>query len=257
MVLATIDGVKSALTVRNLSIRYGDTVALDAVSGEIPTGTATAIIGANGSGKSTLLKAVAGISSPSSGHVDLHGHSTAIVLQLTEADRAVPLTVRDTVTMGRYPHAGLLGRLSRTDRRAVADAVDAMDLKGLLGRQIHHLSGGQRQRTFVAQGLAQQADVLLLDEPLTGLDVVSQDRIAHALEQIRAREGTTVFTTHSFAEAEAADLVMLLATRCIAFGPPETVLTEDNLRQAFGGRLLNVGGSLILDDPHHDPQHAH
>ena len=227
------------------------------MSATLPPGASVAVIGPNGSGKSTLLKAVAGILTPASGRIDRGGNSIGIVLQSTDVDQSLPLTVRDTVAMARFPQLGLLGRLQPADRAAIDAAVTILGLDDLVHRQIHQLSGGQRQRTFVAQGLAQQADVLLLDEPLTGLDVMSRSLIIEALAGLEAAGKTTVITTHSFSEAERCDLVLLLATRCVAFGPPEEVFTEAHLRQAFGGRFIRVGDTLILDDPHHEHDHAH
>lgn len=254
MILATIGWVQ-AVSVRDLSVRYGPIVALDGVTASVPSGVSLAVIGPNGSGKSTLLKVLAGVLAPTSGRVDRGGRTAAIVLQATDVDRSLPLTVRDTVTMARFPRVGLVRRLRPADRHAVEVALERLDLPGLVDRQIHELSGGQRQRTFVAQGLAQGAEILLLDEPLTGLDAVSRSLIADVLDNERAAGTTVVVTTHSFAEAKRCDLVMLMATRCIAFGPPDEVLTEQNLREAFGGRFLRVGDTLVLDDPHHD--HAH
>ena len=249
--------VPGAVRVNRLSVRFGEVLALDDVTAEIPLGVSVAVIGPNGSGKSTLLKAMAGLVRPTSGTTDLGGCSTALVLQSTDVDRSIPLTVRDTVTMARFPRIGLLGRLGAADHEAIDGAVQALGLGELVDRQIHQLSGGQRQRVFVAQGLAQDADLLLLDEPLTGLDVVSRSTIADVLDQATLAGRTTVITTHSFAEAERCDLVMLLATQCIAFGPPTAVFTEPNLRRAFGGRFIKVGDTLVLDDPHHEPDHVH
>ena len=246
-----------AVRIHDLSIRYGDVPALDQVTAEIPLGASVAVIGPNGSGKSTLLKAMAGVLRPTSGTIDLNGRQTALVLQATDVDRSMPLTVRDAVKMARFPRIGLLGRLSIIDREAIDGAVQALDLGALVDRQIHELSGGQRQRVFVAQGLAQSADLLLLDEPLTGLDVISRSLIADVLQQVSTAGRTTVITTHSFTEAEQCDLVMLLATRCIAFGPPASVFTEPNLQCAFGGRFVKVGETLVLDDPHHEHDHVH
>ena len=257
MILDIIGSVVPSVRITDLSVQFGDVLALDGVTAELPPAASVAVIGPNGSGKSTLLKAIAGILRPSSGSVD-HGQLTvAIVLQATDVDPSLPLAVRDTVTMARFPRVGLLGRLRSTDRRAIDAALRAMELEDLADRQIHDLSGGQRQRAFVAQGLAQEADVLLLDEPLTGLDVVSRSLIADALERTRDAGATTILTTHSFAEAEKCDLVMLLATRCLAFGAPATVLTEPNLREAFGGRFTRVGNTVVVDDPHHEHDHAH
>lgn len=243
------------MRINGLSVHYGAVAALDRIGLEIPAGSSVSIIGPNGSGKSTLLKTMAGILKPTSGSVDHREQSVAIVLQSTDVDRNLPLTVRDTVTMARFPRVGLLGRMSSADRAAIDRALDKLGMQALVDRQIHQLSGGQRQRAFVAQGLAQEADVVLLDEPLTGLDVTSRSLIDDALTHETAAGRTTITTTHSFAEAERSDLVLLLATRCIAFGPPATVLTETNLREAFGGEFIRVGNTLVLDDPHHDHVH--
>ncbi len=257
MVLDTIGPVTAPVRVDDLTVRYGDDLAIDRITMEIPAGSSVAVIGPNGSGKSTLLKAIAGIVGPDGGSIDVGPRQrVAIVLQSTEVDPHIPLSVRNAVTMARYSSAGLFGRLDRNDRAAVGDALRSLELDGLADRQIHRLSGGQRQRTFVAQGLAQQADVLLLDEPLTGLDVVSQSLIGQVLDRLNEGGTTTIVATHSFAEAQACDLVLLLATRAIAFGPPETVLVESNLRRAFGGRFVRIGETLLVDDARHDHAHA-
>ncbi|MEM9653119.1 MAG: metal ABC transporter ATP-binding protein [Actinomycetota bacterium] len=235
-----------------LSVSYGDVVALNDVSVELPAGRSIAVVGPNGSGKSTLLKAIAGVVQPSSGTVDIGGRTSAIVLQSTDVDPHIPLSVRDAVLMARFPSAGLLGRLGRADRDASHRALKQLGLDGLADQQIHRLSGGQRQRTFVAQGLAQEAEVLLLDEPMAGLDVISQSLIGNALDDLIDAGGTTIMTTHSFTEARACDLVLLLATRAVAFGPPDEVLVESNLRLAFGERFVRVGNVLIVDDGSHD-----
>lgn len=248
--------VTPSVRLDELTVRYGDVLALDRVSIQVPAGRSVAVIGPNGSGKSTLLKAIAGMLRPVSGTVDVGSRQVAMVLQSTDVDPHIPLSVRDTVRMARFSTAGVLGRLGPEDRAAVDQAMRTLDLEDLAERQIHRLSGGQRQRTFVAQGLAQEADVLLLDEPLTGLDVVSSSLISEALAGLVDAGRTTIMTTHSFDEAGACDLVLLLATGCIAFGPPERVLVESNLRRAFGGRFVRVGSSLLIDDQHTEHVHA-
>jgi manganese transport system ATP-binding protein len=154
--------------------------------------------------------------------------------------------------MGRFARRGLLGRLGPADRAAVDAAMARLDITSLAGRQLRELSGGQRQRALVAQGLAQEADLLLLDEPVTGLDVVSRARILEVVAAERAAGRTILVTTHDLGEAGAADHVLLLAGRLVACGAPEEVLTAEHLGDAYGGRVLNVeGGLLLLDDPHH------
>lgn len=236
---------------------YGPTVVLDRATFEIPSGAVTALIGPNGSGKSTLLNGLAGLLHPKAGRLQIPAArrrgGVALVLQATHVNKHLPLTVRETVTMGRYATLGPLRRLRSADRSAIDAALDALDLGDLASRPLHELSGGQRQRAFVAQGLAQQADVLLLDEPITGLDIVSRQRILDAITGERAAGRTVLVSTHDLGDAAAADHLLLLAGRVVASGPPAEVLTTDNLAEAYGGHLLRVGEqTLILDDhPHH------
>ncbi len=246
----------SAATASDLLLTYGTRVALTGASFDLPAGATVALIGPNGSGKSTLLRALAGLLEPRSGALDVPAERTrgavAIVLQATDVDRSLPVTVREVVAMARYAVRGPFGRLRADDRSAVRSALEAMDVADLAGRQIHELSGGQRQRVLVAQGLAQQAELLLLDEPVTGLDVVSRDLILAAIEAERAAGHTVVVTTHDLDDARRADLVMLLANRVVAFGPPDEVLTDEPLCAAYGGRVLRVPeGVIVMDDPHH------
>lgn len=245
----------AALEIRGLEVRYGDTVALTDVDLEVPAGTSLAIIGPNGSGKSTLLNAIAGIVQPSGGSIRYAGSTPALVLQSTEVDRSLPITVTDAVGLGRYGALGLLSRFGRRDRDAVADAMRRLNIDGLASTQLHELSGGQRQRTLVAQGLAQQSDLLMLDEPVTGLDVISRGRILEVIAAEVAADRSVIVTTHDLDDARICDQVLLLDKHAIAVGPPDEVLTEDNLIHAFGGRFIRVGDRLILDDPHHHHQH--
>jgi len=253
-VLAYAPPVPGAVTVEDLEVRYEGKVALQGCSLVLPGGSTLAVIGPNGSGKSTLLRAIAGLERPARGRVDTGGERVALVLQSTAVDRSVPISVRDTVRMARYPSRGLLGRFRREDHEAVDDAIQRLDLADLADQQLHELSGGQRQRVLVAQGLAQDAGVLLLDEPVTGLDVVSRDRILDVVAAERAAGRAIAVTTHDLDDAGRCDQVLLLSTRPIALGTPSEVLCEEHLLRAFGGRFLRVGDRLLLDDPHH---HAH
>ena len=223
----------------------------------VPDGAVTALIGPNGAGKSTILNAVAGLLAPRSGQLEIPARQrrggAAYVLQATHANEHLPITVRETVTMGRYASAGPFRRLRTADRRAIDDAMDALAIADLAQRPLRELSGGQRQRAFVAQGLAQRAEVLLLDEPITGLDVVSRQHIIDAVAAERAAGHAVLVSTHDLADAAAADHLLLLAGRVVASGAPARVLTDRNLAEAYGGHLLKVGEqTLILDDhPHH------
>lgn len=239
-----------AVAARDLTLAHGDAVALSGVSFELPTGSLVAFIGPNGSGKSTLLDAIAGLLKPLSGQISAPEH-IAYVFQSTLTPAHLPLTVREVVTMGRYRRTGLVGRVGSIGRAAIIDAMERLEITDLAARQLHELSGGQRQRVLVAQGLAAKAELLLLDEPMIGLDLVSQRQILGVLDGERSEGRTVIFTTHDMAEAKLADLVVLLAGRVVALGPPSEVLTDENLRDAYMGRLLNTPAGTPLDDPHH------
>jgi manganese transport system ATP-binding protein len=223
----------------------------------IPAGSVTGLIGPNGAGKSTLLHALAGLLAPRAGQLEVAAAAqrggVAYVLQATHVNEHLPLTVREAVTMGRYATAGPLRRLRGPDRAAVDAALEALQIADLANRPVHELSGGQRQRAWVAQGLAQGAELLLLDEPITGLDVVSRQHILDAIEGERAAGRTVVVSTHDLGDAALTDHLLLLAGRVVASGPPAAVLTDTHLADAYGGHLLRVGDqTLILDDhPHH------
>lgn len=240
------------------TVRHGATVALDALSTTVDAGTSVALIGPNGSGKSTLLRLLAGLDEPSAGTVSVTSDGVAIVLQSTPIDRTLPVTVRDVVRMGRFAARGPFGRISSEDRTIVDEAMRRLEVADLAGRAVQDLSGGQRQRALVAQGLAQQAEVLLLDEPVTGLDIASRQVILEVIDSERRAGHIVVMSTHDLDEARRCDRVLLLATGCLADGTPDEVLTETNLRRAFGGRVVPLGdGGVLLDDPHHHHGHGH
>lgn len=253
----------NAVEARGLELRHDGVVALSASNFTIPRTGVTALIGPNGSGKSTLLGAIAGIVTVASGTISVLGGPPAqarqrvsYVLQSTKVNESAPITVAEVVTMGRYSGRGLLGRLTATDRAAVDGALTRMDLDALAGRHLHELSGGQRQRVFVAQGLAQEHDILMLDEPLTGLDLLSAETIDAVIHEEHAEGRSVIITTHDLAEAGAADHVLLLAGRVVAAGPPDQVLVADLLAEAYGGSLLHVEQArTFLDDPAHQTLH--
>ena len=247
-----VAGPAPALQVRDVAVRYGRHLAVDGVSFDLSPGTTLAVIGPNGSGKSTLLHAITGLVDLARGSIGCNRVETALVLQSTDVDRSLPITVRETVRMARYAHRGLFGRFRAEDHDAVHIALERLAITDLANRQLHELSGGQRQRELVAQGLAQQAEVLLLDEPVTGLDVVSREVILEVVGEEAEAGRTVVMTTHSLDDARRCDRVLLLATRSIAFGTPDEVIREEHLRVAFGGRVLRLAdGELLMDDPHH------
>lgn len=241
-----------------LTLAYGEHLAVSRATFDLPAARVTAVIGPNGSGKTTLLRAMSGLEHPHGGQLEVLGRppgadhaAVAHVMQAETVNDAVPVTVLETVRMGRYALRGMLGRLQGEDHDAVDEAIDRMEVGDLAHRHLQELSGGQRQRVFVAQGLAQQADLLLLDEPVTGLDLVSQERIDHAVADEVAAGRTVVLTTHDVGTAARADHVLLLATHVVAGGTPDEVLTEDHLGHAYGATAFRTAdGTLIIGDPH-------
>tara|TARA_B100000131_G_scaffold156538_1_gene151890 strand:- start:228 stop:983 length:756 start_codon:yes stop_codon:yes gene_type:complete len=249
--MPSLDSVTNAISTSNLQVHYGPTLALAGVDLEVPKGSLLSVIGPNGAGKSALLNALAGTVEISDGTVTIEGGSPALVLQATQVDRSLQMTVRDVVSLARYSKKGLLKRFRASDRETIQKSLERMDIGHLAQSQFHKLSGGERQRVLVAQGLAQDAEVLLLDEPINGLDIVSRSLILDAIKEETSRERTVVVTTHNLDDARNSNQVLLLCTRPCCVGSPHEVLTEEHLRDAFGGQHIRVGQSLILDDPHH------
>ena len=254
-------GTDPAVEAADLTLAFGAHVALAHASFSVPNGQSTAVIGPNGSGKSTLLHAIAGLLPVQEGELRVLGHHArrrddiAYVPQHLHANRHLPISSREVVTMGRYARSGAWKRLTGEDREAVDEAMERLDVTRLARRQLGSLSGGERQRVLVAQALAQRGTLLLLDEPLTGLDIPSQERSVEVIDEERAAGHTVVSSTHSLTDAGAADHLLLLAGRVVAEGTPSVVLTVDNLSTAYGPMVIRVGdrGLLLDDSTHHHP----
>ncbi|MFE0423358.1 zinc ABC transporter ATP-binding protein AztA [Streptomyces sp. NPDC058953] len=214
---------------------YPGRLVLRQLTAAIPASASTALVGPNGSGKSTLLAVLAGVIEPTSGELRYGTErSPAFVPQRTAVADALPLTVRQTVAMGRWGERGPWRRLTRRDHTAVDSALDRLGLGDLAARQLGELSGGQRQRALVAQGLVQEADLLLLDEPTTGLDPEARERIAALLTELVADGVTVVQATHDLETARSADACLLLHDGHLAGrGHPDEVLTEPALAQVW------------------------
>ena len=240
-----------------MCVHYGDTVALAPLTLEFASGQSVALVGSNGSGKTTLLSVMAGLIEPTEGAVDVAG-SVAFVTQHHDHHRWMPLSVDEVLRMGRYRHLGLLRRCRSADREAIAHAAELLEVDHLRRHTFGSLSGGQRQRVLVAQAVAGQPDLLLLDEPITGLDLPSQLRILEVIEAHVSGGGSVVFSTHHLAEARRADRVMLMAGCVVADGPPAEVLVPTLLAETFGGRLIHADGStIVVDDHDHDHGEPH
>ena len=248
--------MSDCLELRDVTVRYGTRVALDAVSLAVPQGAQSAIVGPNGAGKSTLFKAMVGLLPMASGEVLLHGQPAseykeplAYVPQREEVDWRFPVTVFDVVAMGRYGRGTWLKRLTATDRRAVHDSLAQLDIADLAHRPIGELSGGQQQRVFLARALAQEPHVLLLDEPFTGVDVSTREATLQLLAGLRAQGVTVLVSTHDLdLAANRFDQVVLLNRKLIHAGPPREVFTEKHLHEAFGGQMVVVDGRMIVVD---------
>ena len=255
------------LSAESISVRYDSGSALEEVSFELTPGERIAIVGPNGAGKSTLIKVVAGVQTPTSGKIQIFGHDPdghiciAYVPQRTQVDWNFPVTVADVAMMGRVGQMGLLRNPKPKDWQIVQQALDVVSMGDLAKRQIDQLSGGQQQRMFIARALAQEAELILMDEPMTGLDVTSQDEIFSILDQLQADGVTVLISLHDLKmAAERFDRVMLLNKKLLAIGIAEDALSPENLIRAYGGTLQLLpteNGMLALSDTCCDGEHDH
>ncbi len=256
------------LDISNLTVRYENVIALDNLNLKVTTGERLAVIGPNGAGKSTLFKVVAGVLQFSSGEVKIYGQGPgghlciAYIPQRSQVDWKFPVSVADVVMMGRIGKMGLLGWPKPGDWEYVRQSLKVVGLEALADRQISELSGGQQQRMFIARALAQEAELMLMDEPFTGLDVGSQQDILYIMDELRGRAVTVLASTHDLNLAsDHFDRVLLLNRRVYGIGQPADVFTTDRLLHAFGGHLrllqtesevVAVGDTCCEDEASHD-----
>lgn len=222
------------LEVRDVAAAYGKLRVLEEVDFKVACGMRLALLGPNGAGKSTLIRLLAGLMKPVSGDLLWRGskmtRSTREIAYLPQVDQHqqhFPISVREVVEMGRFPHIGHFGSFSKGDREHVDAALETMKMQDLANRQIDELSGGQQQRAFIARALAQEAHVILLDEPFNGLDVESRCHLGETLEEL-ARTGHLVIASHHNIEntAELFDLALVVSKQQIAFGAVADVMAE-------------------------------
>lgn len=252
-----------AVELCDVTMRYGSATVLDEVSLQVPAGRSLAVMGPNGSGKTTLLRLVAGLLTPSDGSVTVApGQRLAFVTQHRSASKWMPITAGEVVAMGSLARLGWWRRMTGADRRAQRQAAERLEVGDLLSKPFGELSGGQQQRILLAQALVQEPTVLLLDEPITGLDLASQQRILDLVAAETEAGHSVVVTTHNLDEARHCDDVALLSTRLIEHGPPAAVLQPGPLREAFGDRVLGDHRGhdhgqelLMLDDHGHGHDH--
>ena len=260
---APLPGIQgTGLDVHDVAVTYANGhAALSNASFSIPQGTITALVGVNGSGKSTLFKAIMGFVPLAAGQVFIMGepaaralkrNAVAYVPQAEEVDWSFPILVEDVVMMGRYGHMNFLRIPSTIGRGRVDEALERVGMQAYRKRQIGELSGGQRQRVFLARALAQEGEVILLDEPFTGVDVTTEEAIIALLRDLRDEGRVMLVSTHNLGSVpEFCDRAVLLLNRTVlASGTTHDVFTRDNLEQTFGGVLRHfvLGGSALHDD---------
>src|SRR5215216_1444376 len=254
--------MNKALEIKNLSVAYNGRPALEGITFSVPKGAMLGVVGPNGGGKSTLLKAMLGLVRPQTGTVEILGHwvdrrvrkLVGYVPQREDVDWNFPVSAFDVAMMGRVPSMKPFRRPTARDRELVREALETVGMERYADAPIGGLSGGQQQRVFLARALAQEAQVLLLDEPVSGVDAPSQHEIFDLLRALQERGTTIVVTTHDLScVAERFDLALLLNRRVIAFGPPGEVFTPELLNQTYESHLmiLKVGDRTVaIEDGH-------
>lgn len=264
--VAAADCIPSApvLAVQNLSAGYNGKPVLQNVSFDVYAGQRVGIIGPNGAGKSTLFKALVGLL-PHQGEISIQGapcrqsHTMiGYVPQYEAIDWKFPVTVWDVVMMGRARQIGYVLLPRRRDREAVRQALERVGMWALRKRQIGELSGGQRRRVFIARALAQRANVLLLDEPFTGVDAQAEADIYEVLDVLRDEGIAVLLATHNLVQAATHfdRLLLMNGGRMLAFGDPQAVYTPQLLAETFGDRIAlwrdGDGYVMVADKPCHD-----
>ncbi len=253
--LAPHDAEASILEVSGLTVRYDGRMALEDVTFRLNVGERVAVVGPNGAGKSTLFKIIAGVLRPTAGDVRVAGGCPgghiciAYLPQRSEVDWSFPVSVAEVVLMGRIGKMGWLRHAGRKDWELVRRSLEVVGLADLAGLHIAELSGGQQQRMFIARALAQEAELMLMDEPLTGLDLPAQEDILHILDDLRRHKVTVLVATHDLNLAsDRFDRVMLLKGRMLGFGQADQVFTPERLQTAYGGhlRLVQTDEGLML-----------
>lgn len=246
----------------NLTIGYGGETVVPDINFTLARGEAIALIGTNGSGKSTLLKTIVGLLPVIRGHLSIFGsppgnnHARIAYLgQFHPSGFILPIRAADVVRMGRFPLHGLWRRMNRQDDEIVAAAMHTMGIEKLADAPMRSLSGGQQQRTYLAQVLAHQADLIIMDEPTTGLDAGGRELYLQAIGDELSRGAAVIIATHDIhEEAALCHQVMLLARKVIAIGPPEKVLTPEALLATFGIVVTGEKKLHVLETHHrHSP----
>lgn len=236
-----------SIDLENVTVAYHGKVALHSASLQLQPGTICGLVGMNGAGKSTLFKAMMGFVKPNTGRILINGlpirkvqksNLVAYVPQSEEVDWNFPVNVYDVVMMGRYGYMNLLRIPRSIDKQAVRESLERVEMWPMRDRQIGELSGGQKKRTFFARALAQQAKVLLLDEPFAGVDIKTEKMMINLLMELRQTGHTILVSTHDLASITTfCDKVVLINRSILAYGNTSEVFTEENLSRTFGGSV--------------------
>jgi ABC-type Mn2+/Zn2+ transport system ATPase subunit len=241
---------EDVIRARGLGVGYRGEVVVGGIDLDVRAGGSLALVGTNGSGKSTLVKTLVGLLAPAAGSVRILGHEPgkapkrlAYHAQFHASGYILPIRVIDVVRMGRYPALGLTGRMRAHDHELVEEGMRRMGISRLSRAPMRSLSGGQLQRVYLAQALAREADLIVLDEPTAGIDAGGRELYLDAFAAELRRGAAIVTATHDIAEAIEYDQVLLLAGRVIALGPGREVLTPDRLMETFG---------IVIQDPHEE-----
>ena len=244
-----------AVEVRRLTVSYGARPVLWDVDVSFPAGRLSAIVGPNGAGKSTLLRAALGLVPADAGQTLIEGRPAAearrrvaYVPQRETVDWDFPITVREVVEMGRYQSVGWMRRVGRGERARVDEALERVGMAPYAERQIGELSGGQRQRVFVARALAQDARVLLMDEPFAGIDSRTEATLLALLHELRDGGRSVIVVHHDLGTVRASfDWALLLNVRAVACGPVERSLVPDALRRTYGAPDVELGDGALQE----------
>lgn len=243
--------------ISGLSASYGGPLVLEDVNFQLERGQRVGVLGPNGSGKSTLFRVLLGELAPLRGRATVHGRC-GLVPQTERSRLDYPVSAFDVALMGTLSRIPWWRRPGRAERREALEALDAVGLRELADRQFGELSGGQRQRVLVARALVQNAQLLLLDEPFSGLDSISVERLMTLIDHLATEGRSILIATHDIDQARAWDLVLCLNKRQITFGEPSKALTRPNLEATYGGAIVVVPDgesgpvSAILPPHHHD-----
>jgi ABC-type Mn2+/Zn2+ transport system ATPase subunit len=245
-----VDTTGSAIQARSLDVGYGRDIVVRGIDLELRAGGSLALVGTNGSGKSTLVKTLVGLLAPAGGTLEVLGRAPgkaprriAYHAQFHSSGYILPIRVIDVVRMARYPSLGVLNRLGPRDHELVAEGMARMGISHLARAPMRSLSGGQLQRVYLAQVLAREADLIVVDEPTAGIDAGGRELYLEAFAAELQRGAAIVTATHDIAEAVEYEQVLLLARRVVALGAGRDVLTPDRLMETFG---------IVIQDPHEE-----